>query len=127
MRSLTGRFLSTCLVFGMLFGCKAENLVELLPDRLTLEAFSLRGEMISQQALDSSDIHYQRLKGLLEMRRDGWVANVTSYRTSPYVFRGGALIVRCYADLIVIDVTRSGHSASYKKKIPGLFAILGLS
>lgn len=113
-------------LFGMLLGCDSDSPLKELPQQLILESYLPSGELISQRTLAFDDPVYQRLKSLLEAQGGGWKSSMTSYKTGPFILRGENLIIRCYADMLVIDVMQSSRSTSMKKSVPNLLQVLGL-
>ena len=113
-------------LFGMLLGCDSDSPLKEFPQQLVLESYLPSGELISQRTLASDDPVYQRLKSLLEAQSGGWKNSMTSYKTGPFILRGENLIIRCYADAMVIDVVQSSRSTSMRKSVPNLLQALGL-
>ena len=113
-------------LFGMLLGCDSDSPLKELPQQLVLESYLPSGELISQRNLAPDDPVYQRLKALLETQGGGWKNSMTSYKTGPFILRGENLIIRCYADAMVIDVVQSSRSTSMRKSVPNLLQVLGL-
>lgn len=114
-------------LLGLLLGCDGGSPLKSLPSQLVLETYRPTGELTSKQILDADHPIYQKLALLLNAEQSGWQASFVSYKTGPYILRGENLIVRCYADSIIIDVVEQGSSTSMKKKIPNLLQALGLS
>lgn len=126
MKCLFYRLVLLMGLFGMLLGCDSDIPLKELPHQLVLESYLPSGELISQRTLATDDPVYQRLKSLLEAQRGGWKNSTTSYKTGPFILRGENLIIRCYADAMVIDVVQSSRSTSMRKSVPNLLQVLGL-
>lgn len=127
MHTLLYRLVLAMGLFGLLVGCNGDTPVKELPQQLLLESYLPNGELIARRTIASDDPVRQRLKSLLEVQRGGWKTSLTSYKTSPFILRGANIIIRCYADMMVIDVMQSGESTSIKKSIPNLLQALELS
>lgn len=113
-------------LIGMLWGCDGSVPLKDLPSQLILEAYKPTGELVARRVVASDDPIYQRLKLLLDAEQTGWKKSVVSYKTGPYILRSENLIIRCYADSMVIDVVDSGRSTSMRKGVPNLLQVLGL-
>lgn len=126
MQSILYRRVLLMGLFGMLVGCDGDTPVKELPQQLVLKSYLPNGELIARRTLASDDPVYQRLKSLFEAQRGGWKSSLTSYKTGPFILRGENIIIRCYADMMVIDVMQSDRSTSMKKNVPNLLQVLGL-
>ncbi len=113
-------------LFGMLLGCDGDSPLKALPQQLVLESYLPSGELISQRTLAPDDPVYQRLKVFIETQSGDWKSSMVSYKTGPFILRGENLIIRCYADAMVVDVVQSSRSTSMRKNVPNLLQILGL-
>ncbi len=126
MRNIFFRAVLLLSTTGMLLGCDRELPLRKLPTQLILETYKPTGELAGQQSITKDDHVYQRLEWLLGSEKTGWQQNYISYKTGPFIFRSENLIIRCYSDLMIIDITNSGHSSSLKKGLPRLLQKLGL-
>ncbi|MDD5330558.1 MAG: hypothetical protein PHX38_11160 [Sulfuricella sp.] len=113
-------------LFGILVGCDGDAPIKELPQRLLLESYLPNGELMARRTIASDDPVYQRLKSLLDAQSGGWKRSFASYRPAPFVLRDENIFIHCYADMMVIDVVRSGQSTSMKKRFPNLLQALGL-
>ena len=113
-------------LLGLLLGCDEGAPLKSLPSQLILEAYKPTGELVSKRILGTDDPVYQGLTQLLNTEQSGWQRSFVSYKTGPYILRGENLIIRCYANMMVIDVVESGSSTSMKKNIPNLLQSLSL-
>jgi hypothetical protein len=121
------RWMSLLVTVTACLGCSVAAPVKTLPYVLYLEAYKASGELESTRSIDSTDPTYQRLLDLLSKEGVEWSRSVVSYRTGPFIIRGEGLIVRCYRDMLVVDILRHGESTSYKREIPDALGQLGLS
>lgn len=121
------RWMSLLTALTAFLGCSVAAPVKALPPVLVLEAYKSSGELESTRSIDSSDPIYRRLSALLSKETGEWSRSAASYKTGPFILRGEGVIVRCYRDMLVVDVLSDGKATSYKKSIPDVLSELGIS
>lgn len=126
MQQIVSRLVLVMGLIGMLLGCDGSVPLKELPPQLALETYKPTGELVARRVVAADDPVYQRLKLLLDAEHTGWKKSVVSYKTGPYILRSENIIIRCYADSIIIDVVDSGRSTSMRKGVPNLLQALGL-
>ncbi len=109
-----------------LYGCKVEIPVKEFPSQMTLETYTVSGELLSSKIVGASDPVYQRTKELFEKERAEWEKSYVSYKTGPYILRSKNLIIRYYPDYLVVDFYDDAGAISLRKNISNLLQLVGL-
>lgn len=120
-------FLAVCWVVLILaMGYKP---VKALPDVLVLHVSDpLNADVARKEYLiHSNDLVYARLKRLIIDDESIWTPEFVGYIGAQIQFVGEGLSISCYPDLIVLNYSKFGSWWSYKRKIPNLIGLLGLS
>ncbi len=124
------RFCFQCLIvmsfLGMIVGCDEDIPIKKLPSQLILEAYKPSGELVSETAIENDNAAYQKLSVLLNDEVSGWKIDFVSYKPGPYIFRGENIAIKCYRNMLVIDVKKLGQSVSMSKHVPNLLQKLSL-
>jgi len=133
MQRLLSRLILAVALIGMLIGFYLLVFyvtipLKELPPQLALEMYKPHGHRVEQQIITSDDPVYRRLKSFLDSERTGWQWNVITIAPGPYALRAEGLTIRCYTNLMVIDVydPPGHHPRSYRKDVPNLLQTLGL-
>jgi hypothetical protein len=121
------RWMTLLSLLSMCLSCSVAAPLKELPLELELESYRASGELESKRSIGSNEPVYEKLAVLLTKETGEWSRSRASYATGPFIFRGEGLIIRCYPDMVIVDVVTDGKSTSYKKNIPGVLGELGLS